>query len=418
MRHLIGLALPEIKLQVHAALQGYPNAHYGLDKYDVILIDSRIALTSKVGPSWLERLKATPHVPPIVILTARGRKEVSENDGRLKNEITIGKRDMNVTAFAQIVRGTWEHGLLPTDLASTSVMAPSRARSIRGLEPAKIIANRAMPAYSDDRFGFEVPGYDLLKRIGAGGMATVYLAVPSGTKESEENAVILKILRVEDPDNRTILRRFLREFRVTGALSHPNIVRISERGFANDFAYIAMEYCPNGDLSNRLGDGMKIDTAMHYLRQIALGLGEAHKHGIVHRDVKPANVLFRRDNSIALTDFGIAKAKEAAASLTMTNALVGTPHYLSPEQIRGMECDHRADLYSLGIVTYEMLTGERPFRAERLIELLDAHVTAPVPSLPAEMAHLQPILNELLAKAPEERYESAEALLQDLDAVL
>lgn len=418
MRHLVGLALPEVKLQVHDVEQGCPNHEYGLEKYDVVLIDSRSALAVDNGPAWLDVLKGSPHAPPVIILTARGRKEISENDARLKGEITIGKRDMNVTAFAEIVRGAWERNADPAELSSTSVMAPSKARSVRGLEPAEVTAHDAVPASSDSEFGFEVPGYDLLKRIGAGGMATVYLAVPSGAQESEENSVILKILRVEDPDNRTILRRFLREFRVTGALSHPNIVRISERGFANDFAYIAMEYCPNGDLSDRLGDGMDFDTAVDYLRQIALGLGEAHKHGIIHRDVKPANVLFRRDDSVALTDFGIAKAKEAAASLTMTNALVGTPHYLSPEQIRGMECDHRADLYSLGIVTYEMLTGERPFRADRLIELLDAHVKAPVPDLPAEVAHLQPILNKLLAKAPEERYESADALLKDLDAVL
>lgn len=233
----------------------------------------------------------------------------------------------------------------------------------------------------------------------------------------DDEQVILKVLQVDEGDSAVVLRRFLREFRIAARLEHPNMVKIYERAFASDFAYIAMEYCSGGDLSRKIKAGIEIPTAIDYARKIASALGVAHLAGVIHRDVKPANVLFREDGSLALTDFGIAKAKEAAVSLTLTNALVGTPYYISPELIKGVEVDHRADLYSLGVLLFEMLTGVRPYRADRLMKLLDAHITAPVPKLPESTAALQPIVDTLLAKNPDDRYQNAAELIEALNAL-
>ena len=163
---------------------------------------------------------------------------------------------------------------------------------------------------------------------------------------------------------------------------------------------------------------MDENEAVRVVSQIASALAEAHQCGVIHRDVKPANVLFRADNSVALSDFGIAKAREAGASLTMTNAMVGTPHYLSPEQVRAARIDHRADLYGLGVLFFEMLTGRRPFEADRLVRLLEAHVSADIPALPLDVALYQPIIDKLLAKQPEERYQNADELLEALSTYL
>ena len=179
-----------------------------------------------------------------------------------------------------------------------------------------------------------------------------------------------------------------------------------------------MEFCAGGDLSGRIRTGMDEKEAVRVVSQVASALAEAHQCGVIHRDVKPANVLFRADSSVALSDFGIAKAREAGASLTMTNAMVGTPHYLSPEQVRSARIDHRADLYGLGVLFFEMLTGRRPFEAGRLVRLLEAHVSADIPALPLDVALYQPIIDKLLAKQPEERFQNADELLEALSTYL
>jgi serine/threonine protein kinase len=259
--------------------------------------------------------------------------------------------------------------------------------------------------------GARVPGYELLRRLGEGGMADVHLA-----RRAEDGLeVALKILQLEGQEDVTLLRRFMREYSLLARLTHPNVVHIYERAFARDFAYIAMEYFPAGDLAGRIQRGVGTDTAVSYLRQIAAGLGAAHALGIVHRDIKPGNILFRDEQRLAIVDFGISRATDQSSSMSMACALLGTPAYMSPEQVRGGEADVRSDLYSVGVVFYEMLTGRKPFQAAGLGDLLDAHLYAPPPRLHAELARLQPVLDGLLAKDPDERFQSTEELLLGVD---
>jgi hypothetical protein len=421
VRHLVGVALPDARLAVYDTMAGCPTSVTGLDRYDAILLDGRLAFTGE--QPWLAQLLALPGVPSVVVMTATLADSDSDATNAVASDrwIEINRREMNVRTFAEKIRFAWQPAtdLSALELSSTSVMPPEKARSMRGQDAAmsapQAAEGRTRRAANNGTKNPDVPGYENLSEVASGGVATVYLARPTNAgADGERTAVILKVIRVENAGGNIILRRFLREFRIAAKLSHPNIVTIYERGFASDFAYIAMENCAGGDLRGRIKTQLAPELAVDYTSAIAAGLGEAHRNGVIHRDVKPANVLFRADGSIALTDFGIAKAREAAASLTMTNAMVGTPHYISPEQVRGGEVDSRADLYGLGILFYEMLTGERPFHADRLVKLLDAHVNGKIPTLPSECAQFQPIVERLLAKSPDHRFQSTDELLAAL----
>jgi serine/threonine protein kinase len=198
------------------------------------------------------------------------------------------------------------------------------------------------------------------------------------------------------------------------------VIRIYDQGFTDDHAYIAMEYFELGDLRGELREGMSRERALDVVAQVAHALEAIHSRGIIHRDLKPENIMRRRDGSVALADFGVAKSMLQQDNLVLTQTrhgeVVGTPYYLSPEQVRGEGITPATDLYSLGVMLYEMLAGTRPFQGDSLDMLLARHLTAPTPPLPAEHAGLQPVVERLMAKRAADRYASAHALLQDLRA--
>lgn len=238
-------------------------------------------------------------------------------------------------------------------------------------------------------------------------MATVYLAI----QESLDRPVVLKILDTSLTDKtEDLIQRFLTEGRLVASLNHPNIITIYDIGIANDsHLYISMEYVQGGDLKQRLELSISPEEALRYLAQIADALGEAHKHGIIHRDVKPANILFKDDTPL-LSDFGIAKAINADADLTSTGIFLGSPNYVSPEQADGLKLDGRADLYSLGCIFYEMLTGRKPFISDSVIDIVIQHKQGAIPQLPKDLKEYQGLVNKLMAKKREDRYPDAETL--------
>ena len=195
---------------------------------------------------------------------------------------------------------------------------------------------------------------------------------------------------------------------------HPHVLRIYDQVFTHDHAYIAMEYFEQGDLRGEIKAGMVQQRVLDIVRQIAQALDAIHGRGIIHRDLKPENIMRRADGSVALADFGIAKSMMQQENLAFTQTrhgdVVGTPYYLSPEQASGQQITTASDLYSLGVMMFEMLAGERPFRAESRDLLLARHLSAPTPLLPPAHAALQRIIEKLMAKKPEDRYASARAL--------
>jgi len=258
------------------------------------------------------------------------------------------------------------------------------------------------------RFGGAfIRGYRHIRRIAAGVVSDLYL----GESESAGELVALKVARdrqTEHSDLDDSFRRFLQEYEIVQRIRSPGIVRLFDLGVSDEHAWLVMEYFAAGDLRTRIrGGGLSVRRALYTAIAIARALQAIHAAGVLHRDLKPGNVMIRDDGSIALIDFGLSKDAALARDVTDHGMIFGTPHYMSPEQGHGEPIDGRSDLYSLGVMLFEMLVREKPFRAENPMALIYKHRKEPVPRLPAAFELLQPIVDRLLAKTPEERYGDA-----------
>ena len=262
----------------------------------------------------------------------------------------------------------------------------------------------------------QVPGYKLERELGVGGMATVYLA----TQISLDRKVAIKILRVSakdstDPERQE--KRFLREGRMLARLSHKNVCGIYDIAKVGDQAYIAMEYIEGGTLGDQLRQGMTAADAISVIVQLAGALAAAHDIGIVHRDLKPANVMMRGKMPV-LTDFGIARDLSPDRTEITGDNILGTPNYMSPEQISGMPIDGRSDVYSLGCMLFELLTGRQPYKGDSPIAVCMQHLQAPIPELPEDFAELQPVIDAMMAKNPDDRPADMPAVVVALRTAL
>ncbi|MFO1407070.1 MAG: serine/threonine-protein kinase [Steroidobacteraceae bacterium] len=355
--------------------------------YDFVLLDQDVQ--GGLGLDWLGGLCARAGFPPIVYFTT------SVRDAAPGAAVVLPRNDFGHAQFAAAVRSALT--LRRNVLAGTSRAA---------LEPPP-----------PDRFGsVRIRGYRCLRRLATGGTSSVYLAEVERTGEVR----VLKVFR-QVPDvveGSTTFDRFLREFDVAARLDHPNVARIHDLGVADDHVYLAMEYFPGGDLRSRMHGSMPWREALGYLRQLASALGALHAVGVLHRDVKPGNALLREDGSLAFIDFGLARQLGLESDITGVGAIFGTPHYMSPEQGHGQPLDERSDLYSLGVVLYEMLTGEKPYIAETPLAVIYMHANAPIPQLPPALANLQPLLDALLAKSPADRPSCAAEIVARIDDLL
>jgi tRNA A-37 threonylcarbamoyl transferase component Bud32 len=254
----------------------------------------------------------------------------------------------------------------------------------------------------------EIPGYEIKRLIGQGGMATVYLA----EQRSLGRQVVLKILDTSNGINAETVGRFLNEGRLIASLNHPHIITIYDIGQAGDQIFISMEYVEGGDLKDRLQNKVFAPAdALDLVEKVAAGLAAAHDNGIVHRDVKPGNILFRRDGTPLLSDFGIAKRLSSDGDLTSAGMFVGSPNYMAPEQSEVGPIDGRADLYALGVIFYEMVTGARAYVADSVIDVILMHKKAPIPKLPMGLEPYQELLNLMMAKPRKDRFRDARSLI-------
>jgi serine/threonine-protein kinase PpkA len=262
--------------------------------------------------------------------------------------------------------------------------------------------------------GMYIEGYDIERELDQGGMATVYLALQKSLKRK----VVLKVMAPALALDPSFSKRFLREGEMVAQFNDPRIVTVFDIGIYQGHHYLAMEYLPGGTLKKRIEHGLSLQKSLEITKTVAGALSYAHKRGIVHRDIKPLNVLFRENQDPVLTDFGVAKdvAVEGGPDLTKTGFSVGSPNYMSPEQISN-KVDPRSDLYSLGVMFYEMLTGTLPYKGQESAEVLVMHLRDPIPSLPSHLQAFQPVVNKLLAKKPDERFATADDFIAALEHV-
>ena len=294
-------------------------------------------------------------------------------------------------------------GVKPTDSSVFSTTGVGRSKSSSGGGPKR--SNSSAPAVTAEF----IPGYIIKMKIGESEKAVVYLA----TSISLGSNVALKVSKTlrDDTSSRQVLER---EYTAIIAIRDPLVVQIYDYGVHAGFEYLAMEYLLRGDLKARMQAGLKEAEALRYVEQIAAALRVVHNAGLLHRDLKPPNVMLRENDDVALIDFGLARALDGSTPSTRTGVLRGSPYYMSPEQAQGEILDVRSDFYSLGIMFYEMLTGRKPFTGATAMEVLQQHVNSPLPPLPHSLSRYDTFLHKLVAKNRNERYESADQIITAL----
>lgn len=414
--------------------QRLPSDDFNWDDFELVFLDYNLGLGKENGLGWMIHFNSIIGMPPVLMLTAEGNTKIAVRLLKAGAIDFIDKEDISADTIKTALDDVFS-------LANKrQTIISNKAEFKKSVDEAVKTATSPLPdlLFQDEsdvveenffdisgettdfsntedqleKFGIVVPGYQLLKEIARGGMSTVLLAKPM----EEDNEVVLKVMFTEGHEDPIALKRFMQEYTLISCLDHPNIVCIYERAFASDFAYIAMEHFPGGDLSKKLKVGIELEAAIEYIRQMCLGLVAVHELNVVHRDIKPGNILFRADDTLTITDFGAAKNLTGdVEDITIGNHIVGTPYYMSPEQGSGMPFDHRSDLYSLGIMIFQMLTNERPYTAKSVAQLISMHLNAPIPKLPVNLAKYQPLIDGLLAKEPDERFQSAEDVIIGLE---
>ena len=370
--------LPEIELtELDPRASSFSQISMDWSQFEVLLLSH-----GETTLDWLTSLGKTVPGVPIVYFTETGTEELATRARRLGAYQVLRKEELKGQRLAQVIAQA---------LAASDNQDPDDAEEALASAP-------------------QIEGYKVASQIGEGAMSRVFLA----ERESDNLTVVLKVIELDLVNHHAYVKRFVEEAELVSELSSPHVVRIFEQAFTDEFGFIAMEFFPRGDLKHRIEYGISPADAVHCLANIAYGLEAIHRVGIVHRDLKPANVMFRHDDTLALADFGISRRLASESELAKSGSVLGTPHYMSPEQGQGKPVDVRNDIYSLGIIFFEMLTGEKPFHGDTPATVVYEHINTPIPKLPVSLKRYQGLLETLLAKDPEKRFESASALVASL----
>ena len=375
---------PDAQIDAYDPLErDLPGMGFPLGSYDVVVLDYMLGRGD--GLEWLKTLKQREDCPKVLFLTGAGNEIIAvramkagADDYQRKQELT---REKLISSIRELTASPIERTVSP-DLASR-------------LEGHSLGAK------------VQIPGIKVLHMIGEGGTARVYLA----SREDDDEPLVVKILRQEIVLNKKALERFMEEYAMVERIQSRHVARILGHGNYENHAYLVMEFFEGGDLMKRLaGKPVPPGEALRFFRELMFALGDIHEKGILHRDLKPQNLMFRQDGSLAIVDFGIAK-NIAAADRTGQGEILGTPRYMSPEQVQGRALDLRTDIYSAGVLLYQMLTGKHMFDGETAMEVAMHHLNTQPPFLPASLEHYQPLLDKLVEKDRDARFRNADEVI-------
>ena len=388
LRNLLGHYLkqewPEVLVEQYDPLaRDMPDDAFALGAFDVVILDYMLGRGD--GLVWLQRFKARRDCPPVLFLTGAGNEIIAvramkagADDYQRKQELT---RERLITSIRELTRDRLEK-TIPPDLAARMEGHTLGAR-------------------------VRIPGIKVLRLIGEGGTSRVYLA----SREGDDEPLVVKILRSEVTDDRVALERFIEEYNLIERIRSRHVARIHGHGVSEEHAYLVMEFFDGGDLNKRLaGRAIAPEEALRIFRELMFALGDIHERGVLHRDLKPQNLMFRADGSLAILDFGIAKHVDSI-DRTGHGEVLGTPRYMSPEQVRSLTLDLRTDIYSAGVLLYQMLAGRHLFDGETAVEVALHHLNTPPPELPPQLADYQPLLDKLLEKDRDARFRNADEVI-------
>ncbi len=378
---------------------GRPSDNFDWSPYSVLLLDYKLG-EYEDGLEWLKSFRNLPNFPPTIILTAEGDEYIAVRSVKLGAADYINKKDISPNRLKELTEEAAE--FTKEKVIHQQEILDDATQIIKNIRKDK----ERLPE-ADLKIG-----YKFVRMIGQGGMSSVYLAEQTSNRLS----VVLKIIDLTEINDQKLVTRFVQEAEMIAGLDSPFVVKVYEHGITEDYGFIAMEFFSRGDLKQRMELKPPPEVAFNYMTHIVYGLNAIHRIGVIHRDLKPANIIFRGDDSLALADFGISKKIGGESSVTTYGQILGTPHYMSPEQGEGYPIDYRSDLYSAGILLFELLTGEKPYTAMLPAALIYQHVHADLPTLPEELSAYQHIIDKSLSKDPDHRYQTAMEFIDVLEA--
>ena len=363
--------------------QDMPDASFPLGKYDVVILDYMLGRGD--GLQWLQAFKRRPDCPPVLFLTGAGNEIIAVRAMKAGADDYQRKQELSRERF----------------LGSIRALARDEHEKTLPPEVAARLAGESLGAR------IRIPGIKVLRLIGEGGMSRVYLA----SREADDEPLVAKILRSEIIEDKKALARFMEEYSLVERIQSRHVARIYSHGTSEGHAYLVMEFFEGGDLNKRLdGKPLRPEDALKLFRELMFALGDIHEKGILHRDLKPQNLMFRADGSLAIVDFGIAKHIDSI-DRTAQGEIVGTPRYMSPEQVQGRVLDLRTDIYSAGVLLYQMLTGRHLFDGETAIEVAMHHINTSPPSLPEDLSQYQRLMDKLVEKDRDARFRNADEVI-------
>jgi eukaryotic-like serine/threonine-protein kinase len=383
---------PQAEVVVHSPLaQGALEKEFLAQGFDAVMLADE--WPGGRGLNWARELAAREGFAPIVLL-CQATDAAAQRDAAALGAYTVTHADLDHEPFARVLT------------AAESRQSHARA-----------VWRSSRAGRDTQRFGDAfIRGYRCIRRLPGGSSSDLYV----GESERAGSLVALKVARDRQDEDQQVdaFRRFLQEYEIAQRINSKAVVQLHDLGVSDEHAWLVMEYFPLGDLRKRIRASITPREALRYAIATARSLAAVHAAGVLHRDLKPGNIMLREDSGVALIDFGLSKDAGLAMDVTDTGMIFGTPHYMSPEQGHAESIDARSDLYSLGVIVFEMLTGEKPFRAENPMAIVYKHRKEAVPQLPPQFADVQPVLARLLAKSPAERFPDAHQAADALQATL